>query len=105
MNRLVIAGRKSGISCHTDMAGGTATDKRLGLQVLPRKTWVKVRDKAAPMKYRGSEGVRCIRVCTTKTIHLVNNAILRESSKEKRRRTMSMPSIVTKFAENQEGEK
>ena len=105
MNRLVIAGRKSGISCHTGMAGGAAIDTRLGLQVLPRKTRVKVRNKATPMTYRDSEGVRCIRVCTTKTIHLVNNAILRESSKEKRRRIMSMPSIVTRFAENQEGEK
>ncbi|MCS3433510.1 hypothetical protein [Klebsiella sp. BIGb0407] len=105
MNRLVIAGRKSGISCHAGIAEGTATDKRQGLQALPRKTRVKVRDKAAPMTYRNSEGVRCIPVCTTKAIHLVNSATLRESSKEKRRRTLSMPSNVTKFAESQEGEK
>jgi len=105
MNRLVIAGHKPSIGCHTDMADGTATDKRQGLQVLPRQPLVKVANKATPMTYRYGKGAHGIRVCTTKAIHLVNNAILRDSSKEKRRRTMSMPSNVTKFAERQEGEK
>jgi len=105
MNRLVIAGPKPGICCHTGMVDCTATDKRQGLQVLPRQILVKVEDKATPMTYRYSGGVRCIRVCTTKAIHLANNAIVRESSGETRRSTMSMPSNMTKFAERQEGEK
>ena len=104
MNRLVIAGPKPGICCHTGMVDCTATDKRQGLQVLPRQILVKVEDKATPMTYRYSGGVRCIRVCT-KAIHLANNAIVRESNREKRRSIMSMPSNMTKFAESREGEK
>lgn len=105
MNRLVIAGPKPGISCHTDMTDCTATDKNQGLQVLPQKSLVKVGDKATPMTYRYGEGVHCIRVRTPKTIHLVNNAILRECCKGKRRRAMSMLANVTKCAKHQEGEK
>jgi len=105
MNRLVIAGPKPGIRCHTGRVDCTATDKRQGLQVLPRKILVKVEGKATPMTYRSSGGVRCIRVCMNKAIHLANNAIVRENSGEKRRRTLSMPSNMTKLAESQEGEK
>lgn len=105
MNRLVIAGPKPGIYCHTGMADCTATDKRQGLQVLPRQILVKVEDKTTPMTYRNSVGVCCIRVCTTKAIHLVNNAMLHESSRTKRHGILSMLSNMTIFAENQEGEK
>jgi len=105
MNRLVIAGHKPGIGCHTGMADGTATDKRQGLQVLPRQFLVKVANKATPMTYSYGQGAHGIRVCTTKAIHLVNNAILSESSKGKRLKTVSIPSNMTRFAESQEGEK
>ncbi|WP_299999550.1 hypothetical protein [uncultured Cedecea sp.] len=105
MNRLVIAGSKPGIHCHTGIADCTATAKRQGLQVLPRQILVRVEDKTTPITYRYSKGGRCIQVCTTKTIHLVNHATVRENNREKRRASMSEPSNMTKFAEHQEGEK
>lgn len=51
------------------------------------------------------EGPECIRVCPTHAIHLVSNATLSINSKEKRLRTLSMPSNAMNFAEHQEGEK
>lgn len=105
MNRFVIADPKLGIGCHPGMADCTATDKRQGLQVTPRQTLVRVCDKTTPMTYRYGERVRCIRVCMTQATHLANHATRSESSKEIRLRTISMPSNMTKFAENQEGEK
>ena len=105
MNRLVFAGPKPGIGCHTGMVNCTAADKSQGLQVFPRQILVKVGDRATPIRSRYGEGVHCIQVPMPKAIHLVNNAILSESSKGKRHRPTSMPSNMTKCAANQEGEK